>query len=272
MKYSEPMPYKTAMRLAGSKTLLPTGLGTADLQRLAPSVRERALFSAKVRTAEHLSVLDDGISALVSGQSDVATQRLALKQYLAQIGYRPAEGEAGGLKDFSSDARINLQLLTNVQQAQGYGWWKQGQDVDLLDAFPAQEFVRVKSRRVPRTNWHERWDAARAATISEGATASGSGRMVALKNHPIWAKLSRFGTPYGPFDFGSGMGVEDVSRREAMALRLIDRDTQISPQDRPFNQGLQASPAVRSETLRGLLEQSGVGTFEGDVFVAKGGV
>ena len=58
------------------------------------------------------------------------------------------------------------------------------------------------------------------------------------------------------------MGVEDVSRQAAMDLDLIGRDTEIFPQDRPFNENLQASPEIRSATLRSLIEQSGVGKFD----------
>jgi hypothetical protein len=31
-------------------------------------------------------------------------------------------------------------------------------------------------------------------------------RMIARKDSPIWEALSRFGTPYPPFDFNSGCG------------------------------------------------------------------
>ena len=48
--------------------------------------------------------------------------------------------------------------------------------------------------------------------------------MVALINHPGWSRLSRFGTPWPPFDYSSGMGVESVSRKEAVALGVIGPD------------------------------------------------
>jgi hypothetical protein len=274
MKYSAPMPFKEALAQSQAKVLLPTSLGTRDLQKLSTDIRERARFSARVRSAEHLQVLDDGINDLVAGQLDLATARLRVKQFLTRTGHLPPQGAEGGLKDFSSARRINLQLTVNVKQAQGYGWWKQGQDPDLLDAFPAQEFLRVEDREQPRDDWNDRWDTARAIAGAKGATHSGSGRLVALKNHRIWIELSRFRTPYEPFDFNSGMGVEDVDRADAVDLGLIERDTQLLPQERPFNADLQATPEVRSERLRSLLEASGVGRFNQDgVFIAvrKGG-
>ncbi|MBI5689248.1 MAG: hypothetical protein HZC55_04065 [Verrucomicrobia bacterium] len=276
MKFPRALPFRQAVDAAQARTLLPTGLRTREFEQLVAdghaAVLERARFSAGVRSVQHLDVIDSGINDLVAGATDLATQRLAVKNFLRGTGYLAPEGERGGLQDLASDRRINLQLSIGVQQAQGYGWWKQGQQPDLLDAFPAREFVRVEAREVPRADWPARWDAARAATLADGATASSSGRMVALVGHPLWAQLNRFGVEYEPFDFGSGMGVEDVARADAMELGIIGRDTQIFPQDRPFNAGLRASPEVRSGRLRQLLEETGLGRFDAQgVFIWGGG-
>lgn len=272
MMFVRPMPFKQAVKAAQGRSFLPTSGASKDLQRLDADVRERAFFTAKGRSAEHLGTIHDGVADLVAGKVDVATARLRVTQYLRSTGYLPEDGKAGSLEDFGSRARIDLQLQMNVQQAQGYGYWKQGQDPDLLDAFPARAFVRVEDRETPRDNWGERWDTAREQTTTDGATESSSGEMVALANHPIWAALSRFGTPYEPFDYGSGMGQEDRSRSEAMTLGLIGRDTQIFPQDRPFNESLQSTPQVRAAELRALLEESGAGRFGADgVFHFIGG-
>lgn len=45
--------------------------------------------------------------------------------------------------------------------------------------------------------------------------------MVALKTSPIWVELSRFGYPYPPFDFNSGMWVRPVSDDDCEALGLL---------------------------------------------------
>jgi len=236
------------------KTLMPTSMDSAQLATLTADILERSRFSARVQSAEHLDVLDTGINNLIAGKTDIATARLQIKQFLARAGYKPEDGEEGGLKDFSSDERINLQLRMNTQQAQGYGQWKQGQDTVILDAFPAQELYRIGDRKEPR-NWPLRWAQA-------GGRTYGGGRMIALKDDPIWERISAFGIPYPPFDFGSGMGLIDVSRRVAMAFGIIDRDTQIQPQDRPFNEDLQAVPAILSEILKQLLNASGAGHFD----------
>jgi hypothetical protein len=208
-------------------TLLPTKLDTAGLAKLAPEVRERLTFSAKVEDMRVLEQIRKSADALVEGSGDRATERLALKQLLVQIGYKPLPGEEGTLQDLSSEKRLNLILDMNKQMAEGYGQWQQRQDPALLDQWPAQEFLRVSPRDVPRKNWPARFTAA-------GGLVTAGGRMIALKNSDVWTSLSRFGLPYPPFDFASGMGVRDVDRDEAMKLGLIDRDTQIPPQDRDF--------------------------------------
>ena len=104
----------------------------------------------------------------------------------------------------------------NYDEAREYAKYTRGQDSDALYMFPAQEFLRVEPRRVPRTDWQTRWRAA-------GGKLYG-GRMVALKSSDVWKNLSRFDRPYPPFDFGSGMGVEDIDRDEAIELGLLPKD------------------------------------------------
>ena len=256
MIYSKPMPFAEAQAASDLKTILPTSMTSAELAQLSADIRERARFSAQVTLAEHLDVIDTGISDVLEGKSNVAVARSAVKQFLDSVGYQPAAGTEGGLTDFSSDERINLQLTMGIQMAQGYGQWTQSQDSAILDAFPADEFVRDQSRLHPRTNWPQRW-------LDAGGQFFG-GRMIALKNDPLWVKLSAFGLPYPPFDYNSGMGLRDVSRSEAMQLGLIDRDTQIKPQKRNFNADLQSSPEIQSAHLRELLDASGVGKFSAD--------
>ena len=74
-------------------------------------------------------------------------------------------------------------------------------------------------------------------------------RMVALKSDPVWTKISRFGHPYPPFDWGSGMGVEDVSREDAIALGVIKEDYSPPPSSplKAFNDGLEASLAFKND-------------------------
>ena len=92
MKYSAPMPLKEAMAFSQAKILLPTSMGTRDLARLKPDIRERSRFSAKVRQVRHLAVIDDGVNDLLEATTDRATARLAVKKFLQGTGYVAEEG------------------------------------------------------------------------------------------------------------------------------------------------------------------------------------
>lgn len=246
MNFRTPLPFEEAIQSRAVRSVLPTDFRTKLLAEIPVQIRERAFFSAGVTNAEFLDQANVSIDDLLSGTVDRATKRAELKQLLDRLEYRPVAGEEGTLTDLGSDSRLNLILDQNLQAAQGYGSWKQGQDPAILDMWPAQELVRVIETEKQR-DWPARWSDA-------GGQFFGS-RMIALKNDPIWKKLSRFGTPYPPFDFNSGMDVQDVTREEAVAFGLIDRDTELLPQDRGFNQDLQASPQLRSEALATALQE-----------------
>jgi hypothetical protein len=255
MLFSAPVPFAEALQSRDVRNILPTTLSSAELEKISGDILERAIFSAQVTNAEYLQLIDDLVRQYVNGEIDLASARLALKDKLNELGYEPSPDEEGGLKDFSSDARINLVLRTNAQMAAGYGSWMQGQHPAILDQWPAQELIRVAPRKVPR-NWISRW--------GQAGGQSYGGRMMARKNDDIWTRISRFGTPYPPFDFNSGMGVRDVDHDTALSLGVIDADTVIEPQTRDFNQDLQFSPDVRAEALRQVLIDEGL-SFEGDV-------
>jgi len=136
----------------------------------------------------------------------------------------------GGLTDVQSSARLGLIYDMQIKQARNYVNWKTDQNPYILDAFPAQELLRVEER-VNKRDWRSRWIAAGGKIYN--------GFMLALKNDPIWVNISAFGTPWPPFDWGSGMGVRDVSRRSALELGLLAPDQRIEPDDMGFNDNLE---------------------------------
>ena len=245
-----PRPFTEAISYLRSKGIMPTTLDTAGLDQLEAGIRRYATFSAQVSRAEIL----DGISSVVAqvvdptatgGQPgtavDVPLARTKLLELLQDIGYTPAEGDAGTIKDLSSFRRLDLIVRTNTLMAQGLGQHVQANDPDVLDAFPAQELFRLQQRTVPR-DWIMRWRGA-------GGHFYGGGRMIALKDDDIWTRISRFENPYPPFDFNSGMWVKPVSRREALAFGLITDRQRVKPSSVTFAPPLQAGVESLSKPI-----------------------
>jgi len=262
MLHRKPAIFTEAIEAAQARRLLPSTGSALDLAALPAEIRERAVFSARTTHASHLSLIQDVTTRILDPDRvpdpdtgtprprrpgeymDPAKARALLRTSLASLGYDPADiGAApGSLKDLASTRRLDLIIYMQTRMARGYGQHQQGQTPAALDAFPAQELLRVYQRREPRTNWRSRFRAA-------GGTIAPDGRMIALKNSPVWTSLSRFGLPYPPFDYGSGMGVADVDRDTAERLGLITSGQRIAPQPRNLNENLSAPLSSSSASL-----------------------
>ena len=228
---------------------LPTGASSADLARLPAAVRRQALFSARLNTLGPLAQIGADIKGILDGNKSASEARRDIRQALAADGYQPPAGEEGGLLDHTSRRRLDLILQQNVRAARGYGKWAADMDPDRLDLWPAQELVRVFARRVPRGTWKQRW--------AEAGGKLHGGRMIALKTSPVWTNLSRFGQPYPPYDYGSGMGVVDISREEAERLGLVSETEALTPEPIPFPDmaearmpDLESMPALKAAVLK----------------------
>ena len=136
-------------------------------------------------------------------------------------------------------ARANVIIDTNAGMAAGYATAIQSNSYGARLAFPAQELVRIEERQVPRS-WQNIWR-------SHGGKIYPGGRMIALKEDPIWSAISRFGNPYPPFDYNSGMGVDDVSYDEALKLGVLPSEHYQPPEESPiksFNDKVEASMSM----------------------------
>jgi hypothetical protein len=258
MIFDDARPFEEALESRQAKTILPTTLRTRDLARLSPEIRESAMFSAAVTDARFLGTADAVIEDILTGRISLADGRVRIDQYLNSVGYG-GEVLSTDLTDLRSLARKNVLLETNVGLALGYGQWKQGQHPVTLNMWPAQELIRVENRREPRENWPARFKAA-------GGT-EWNGRLIALTNSDVWTFLSRFGYPYPPFDFNSGMGVRAVSRADAVAAGLLDEDEDMVPETRGLEDAAQANLRNMPQGLRtAVAEQlAGIAEFDGDV-------
>ena len=275
MLFTSPVPFAEAIASQSVKRLMPTTAKTAELRQLGPEILARARFSAQTTNVGYLAKMDNLLTTLVSPASqdreaapalDASAVRLALKQHLAATGYAPEEGKAGGLTDLSSDRRLNLIIDTNLKMAYGYGNYAQMQDPDLLDMWPCQELIRVEERDKKRN-----WEGMSGIWRSAGGQSFG-GRMIARKDDPIWYRISAFGSPYPPFDFGSGMGVRDVDRSEAEALGVIKRSTVVAQKKVGFNDNVETPvPQGISKALAQAVFEAfkGIAKIEGEKFILQ---
>lgn len=214
-------PDRAAVEKFEARKATPSSMSSTEWERIAPAIREKCFFSARVNDAETLGKMRELIGKAVDTAKRNPSEALVsqekfiseMKSYLRGRGYA-VDGTA--LTDIASRRRLSLIYKMNYDEAREFAKYSRGQDSDALYMYPAQEFLRVEPRRVPRTDWQTRWRAA-------GGRIYG-GRMIALKSSPVWQNLSRFDRPYPPYDFGSGMGVEDVDRDEAIELGLLPKD------------------------------------------------
>lgn len=248
-------PLRDAVKRLSAKTPVGSVLRTAEWARVPLAFRERAQFSAAVESMRVLSTIQERLEKqtklrrerLASGKTatfDRSSFIDSIRGIAREEGLTP-EDEAlrGGLQDITSIPRLGLIYDTQNRQATGYARWKLDQSEGALLLWPAQEFLRIEERRVPREDWPGRFAAAARDAGDRAALAAfaSTGRMIGLKTSGLWARLNRFGTPWPPFDFGSGMGLEDIDREEAVELGLIGPDTILDSGVEDFNKDLEAS-------------------------------
>lgn len=239
----------SALQEFASKTEIPSWARTADWQELPAAIRRRSFFSAALEDARALSAERNAVAALLQRSSKdgkLYRRDTAITELKAMMQARGLDtGAPDALTNPAAESRIKLVLDTNRAQAQGYARFKRSSSGGALLAFPAQELIRVRNSK-ERRDWQARWSAAGGKLYN--------GRMIATKDDPVWVALSRFGTPYPPFDFNSGMAVKDISRREAIALGVMAADWQ--PDGDPvedFNANVEADvSAVHPDLLDSL--------------------
>lgn len=249
------MPYdRTVGAYIERKQAVATDLTTREMQTLSRQIRERAFWSATVNNAKVVSAMQRACADFAKGKLSMSDARLAIQKALDSAGYKPADGTAGSIRDLNTFRRQDLILRTNLEMAQGYARHAEAQED--LDFYPCYELIRIRRARQPR-DWKSRWTAA-------------GGKMIAEVNDPVWAKISRFGNPYPPFDFNSGMGLRDVSRGEAVKCGAINEDHFAEPEDIPsINESLESEISGASDELKAEIsdKMKGLAKWEGDKLV-----
>ena len=201
------------------KALAASGIPSSDWEAVRAGLRDRAFFSARVQSLRFLHAARARTASLLQAarRQDGAfeTRASAVSAVMAAARAEGLGDGSGRITDHASAARAALIVGTNAGLAAGHSRHASACSPGALAAFPGQELIRIRPARNPRS-WKERWAAA-------GGTLR-AGRMAALLTDPVWTRISRFGTPYPPFDYNSGMGVRSLPRSECLSLGLITED------------------------------------------------
>jgi hypothetical protein len=266
---TKPVIWEAGLNTLRKRKVLPTSLGTDDLRRIGGEVKRWSVFSAKIENAQGLQRINDVVADIIGGGdgpgASVTEGKARLKEAFRALGIEVGDkGKVGTIEDPQSDARLQLIVRTQEEIARGYGKFIAGQDRDVLDVWPCWELVRVSPAGVPR-DWEARW------RIAGGSFYDG--RMIALKNSDVWARLGdsitfkdALGNPYPPFAFNSGMDVEDIDRDTAEELGVIEKFTPTPlPQERFLADDIKASTSNLDNTLRAVLAQDPSFRMDGDV-------
>ena len=202
----------TAAEKILKKALVGSSLNSREWNLVQAGLRDRAFISSQVESMRILHAARRMVADRAGGQLSASEIRRDLRKVISSTGYRPPEGKEGTLQDLYSKRRLDTIIRTNVEQARGYVRHLDGMKPGAFAAFPGQELIRVRERKEKR-DWATRWKNAGGQFYN--------GRMIALRDDPIWERISVFGNPFPPFDWGSGMGVRAGSRRDSIALGVI---------------------------------------------------
>lgn len=240
----------------GTKTPIGSVLNSAEWADVAVKLREEAFFVSTLESVRAAGEMQRGLMDILEqtrrDNGTMVTDRSKwiddMQEMMTRLGLRTKDPDKiGGLQDLGSERRLKLIRDFQIESTHAKANHIAGQDADVLQEWPAQELIRVVDAREPR-DWWARWQEAGAAVGWEGATPAG---MVALKTSPIWTALSRFGRPYPPFDYNSGMDLRDIDREEAEALGLVQPGEVLQP-------GLDREEEVMEAGLKKDLELPGM--------------
>lgn len=234
------------------KNLVASGISSSEWSSMNAALRDRAFFSSRVESLKFLHTCRDLIANMLenkpSDEKSITSRAKVVSEIMQAARAAGISYGTNSVTDPGSMQRANLIIDTNAAMAAGYASAIQSNTFGARLAFPAQELVRIEPRKVPR-NWPYKWR-------NKGGKIY-SGRMIALKEDPIWSKISAFGNPYPPFDFNSGMGVRDVSYDEALSLGVIKSDYKPPEKSslKSFNEKLEADLQVKNGNVLGKLRK-----------------
>lgn len=199
------------------KSIYPVALTTEQVDALSQEFREASAWIVGQNEAYIVEEYYRAAAKLAEGTLSATEARRLVRETLRAAGYQPEK--PGSWTDMAGGtARQRLILETNVNKAAGYAWHESVRG-DVGN--PAQELVRFENAREPR-DWKTRWRNAWAGLPASEKRKALPDRMIALTDCAIWRALSRWGDPYPPFDYNSGMDVVPVDYETAVALGLLE--------------------------------------------------
>lgn len=197
------------------KQIYPVALTTEQVDALSQEFREQAAWIVGQDEAYIIEAYYKAAAAIAEGKLSASEAREAVRDVLEMAGYQAENpGSWGDLMD--GTARQKLILETNLDKAASRAWYEAAKN-DVTR--PAQRLVRTGHRKQER-DWNARWRAAYDSLPPEQQARACADQPVAMLDCAIWRALSRWGDPYPPFDYGSGMDVRPVRVEEARALGL----------------------------------------------------
>lgn len=230
-----------ALTFFAARSTVPSAWRTADWDQAPAEIVNRAFFSAGVESANFLQNARASIGQAILNARDESGAFMNRERFIVEmrqraisLGLATPEGKPADLQNLAGETRLGMIYDMNRDSALGRARRSAGLSEGALYAAPAQELVRGKTAKVPR-DWHARWAEA-------GGPDNAAPRMIALKTDPVWVKLSRFGVPWPPFDFGSGMILRNIRRAEAVNYGLLKANEMLeAPRDPDYNEALSAT-------------------------------
>jgi hypothetical protein len=252
-------PLRDAVEMMREKVPVGSAMGSAEWEAVSAEMRLRAMFSARVEDERILAEMQRRLEVRMElGKKDGRTMDRGvfieeMREDLLRTGYSRGNAREGSLQDLRSTRRLGLIWDMNVAQAQGYARHKLEMTEDGLENEPCYELIRLEDREAER-EWPAKWER-EGGQFYDGPGSNDDypaapGRMIARKTDGIWVRISRFGVPWAPFDWGSGMGLRGIGREEADAFGITRGDERlVPPVVPPFNDGHRMS-------VRGLPEEA----------------
>ena len=256
----DPMPFSDALNHLRDKQAVGSAMDTAAWREVPAAIRTKAFFSATLTSAQVARRMQDYIDDFLSQDRDVNDRGqeffssqgrsefvAKFRQIMMDEGFGKVLPDGSidpdindnDLRDLRSCRRLQLIFDTQVEQANSYGQFLEGQDDDILDIWPCWKFVRVRPVMSPRP-YHD----------------AALGQIRRKDDLDFWLSLNRdFNVPWGPWGFNSGCGTEDVDRDEAEAAGAIKPTDKVKPIVKDFNDRLQQSEADLGPNVRSWIKR-----------------